>query len=192
MSHCLDGNSWEPFLSLNWSIVNAVCPISVPLPFRVYVFCPITVPFPFICLCCLPNYRSITVPLCPITVPLPFHYQVLGTKYLVPSTSTWYLVQIVLGTKCLVLGTWYQVLGTKYLVLGTKYLVFGTKYLVLGTKYLVLGTKCLVLGTKYLVLGTKYLVLGTIRSNSLKVDLVKSRSGIMGTGALVKSRSRLK
>ena len=54
----------------------------------------ITVP----CLCLLSNYRSITVPLCPITVPLPFHYQVLGTKYLVP-------------------GTWYQVLGTKYFLL---------------------------------------------------------------------------
>ena len=34
-------------------------------------------------------------------------YQVLGTKYLVP--STWYQV---LGIKYLVPGTWYQVLGT--------------------------------------------------------------------------------
>ena len=44
-------------------------------------------------------------------------YQVLGTKYLVPSTSTWYQV---LG---LVLSTWYQALGTKYLGPSTRLMV---------------------------------------------------------------------
>ena len=38
-------------------------------------------------------------------------HQVLGTKYLAP--STWHQE---LGTKYLVPRTWYQVLGTKYLV----------------------------------------------------------------------------
>ena len=57
-------------------------------------------------------------------------YQVLGTKYLVP--STWYQVP---GSKYLVPSTWYQVLGTKYLVPGTWYQVLGTKYLVSSTKY---------------------------------------------------------
>ena len=42
-------------------------------------------------------------------------YQILGTKYLVPSTG-----YQVLGTKYLVPSTWYQqVLGTKYLVPST-------------------------------------------------------------------------
>ena len=63
-------------------------------------------------------------------------YQILGTKYLVPSTwlvpSPWYQV---LGTKYLVPSTWYQVLGTKYL-----YLVPSSWYRVLGTEYLVPST----------------------------------------------------
>ena len=45
-------------------------------------------------------------------------YQILGTKYLVP--STWYQI---LGTKYLVPSTWYQVLGTKYLIPGTWYVI---------------------------------------------------------------------
>ena len=50
-------------------------------------------------------------------------YQVLGTRYLVP--STWYQV---LSTKYLVPSTWYRVLGTKYLVPSTWYQVIDTKY----------------------------------------------------------------
>ena len=52
-------------------------------------------------------------------------YQVLGTKYLVP--SIWYQV---FGTKYLVPNTWYQVFGTKYLVPNTWYQILDTKYLV--------------------------------------------------------------
>ena len=65
---------------------------------------------------------------------VPFVFQVLGVRYLVPST-------------------WYQVLGTKYSVPSTLYQVLGTKYFVPSTWYQVLGTR--VLGTQ--VLGTKYL-----------------------------------
>ena len=50
-------------------------------------------------------------------------FQVLGTKYLVPST----------GTKYLVPSVWYQVLGAKHLVPRTWYQVLGTKYLVPST-----------------------------------------------------------
>jgi len=44
---CLDGNSWEPFVSLSGSTCYAFCPITVLLPFHFYVCCPITIPLPF-------------------------------------------------------------------------------------------------------------------------------------------------
>ena len=74
-------------------------------------------------------------------------FQVLGTKYLVP--STWYQV---LGAKYLVPSAWHQVLGTKYLSPSTWYLVLGTKYLVPSTWYQVLGNKYFVPSTWYQVL----------------------------------------
>ena len=68
--------------------------------------------------------------------------EVLGTKYLVP--STWYQVR---GTNYVVPSTWYQVRDTKYLVASTWYQVPGTKYLVPSTWYQVLGTN----GAKYCI-----------------------------------------
>jgi len=54
-------------------------------------------------------------------------YQVLGIKYLTP--STWYKV-----SKYLVQSTWYQELSTKFRP-STKYQVLGTEYLVPTTWY---------------------------------------------------------
>ena len=57
-------------------------------------------------------------------------YQVLGTKFLVPSTRYQVLV-----TKYLVTSTWYQVLGAKYRVPSTWHRVLGPRFSVLGPKY---------------------------------------------------------